>query len=224
MKVFEMLGLPGSGKSTLLPNIKKNLEEYGHDVYLIQDLELLWVKKRYSTISKILTFTSLRKKLFYFTNSIDKYKVEFLTEYAALYNHVSEHIQKNNPSNKEAKLVKHWFVELGGYYMLGKQLLSDDEILFFDEGFYQRIISIFTSKTTTVETKHVSGYIELAPAVDKVYLVDVTTEESLKRMIKRGMTTRLKEANEEELSMFYETSAELIDYCRGFKNIQIVNN
>jgi hypothetical protein len=213
MEIFEMFGLPGSGKTTKLASVKEKLIKGGQNVYTIRDLEILYVSNRYGFLSVMLPRAEWRQKLFYFTNSLEHHKVQFLISQFDLHYYVNKYLDKHQTSEKEANLLKEWFLELGGYIELAKKLLNEKDILLLDEGFYQRVISIFAFKQENPSTSDVMGYLSRIPAIRKVFFVDVNPDVCIDRFTKRGMSIRLKNAKEGEFKVFYQNAVNLIQLC-----------
>ena len=201
MKVFELVGVPGAGKSYILTSLKK---KYGVNdrVLLFNDLvtQFMLEKFIFLWLFKVLP-SQIQNKIFYKIYTYFKYNLKFQEIFKLQYSELINYIKDYNvnrpikPEHKE-KIIE-WFYKTGEYYILSEKIKSKG-IFIIDEGFVQRVSSLFVSELeVTINNNDIVHYLDLIPKMSKLIFIERSLEECLKSRIKNpGYRLRGLKVNE----------------------------
>ena len=149
MKFFGLVAVPGAGKSYILTSLKK---KYGVNdrVFLFNDLvtQFMLEKFIFLWLFKVLP-SQIQNKIFYKIYTYFKYNLKFQEIFKLQYSELINYIKDYNvnrpikPEHKE-KIIE-WFYKTGEYYILSEKIKSKG-IFIIDEGFVQRVSSLFVSE------------------------------------------------------------------------------
>jgi len=114
-----------------------------------------------------------------------------------------------NMSLSDRKIVISGFLETGSVWECINGRLSDDTVIFFDEGFVQKsFMFVDHSNESAVETNHLSAYLENIPLPELIVHITADLETCLKRIMTRpeGLIGRLKKADKQKVAKFLTIS------------------
>jgi len=176
MKIVELVGIPGSGKSYILPEFKKRYNT-NEKVFLYNDLISQFILEQLPALSflKILP-TKIQNKIFskiYFSQKYDIiFQDKFEKQYASLIKFIKNYNDKRPIKLEYKAAIFKWFLKTGEYYLLSENVKAKG-VLIIDEGFVQRVSSLFISELENKILKEdIVSYLKLIPKFSKLIYVE----------------------------------------------------
>ena len=116
--------------------------------------------------------------------------------------------------------INHWFLRAGEYYVIAKSIKSDN-VFINDEGFYQRISSLFISREDELINKNILyKYIADIPKIDKLIFIKRDIEKCTSARIE-NKGYRLRGLSENKLRSILQRNDYLMN--KAFKYILTTN-
>jgi len=212
---IDMLGLPGSGKSTIAGEIKKAYRSLGVKAndYLTLCCTAL---PGFRAALLIKMPTRIRNKglqiMFRSTDTIFKHCLLFISANRKLNEHVLCSLDRKD-NGEEAIMVVRWLYELFAQHNLIHSTIASDNYIIYDEGFLNRLITLYGYEDGVINKELIGEYIESIPRPDLVFYVDTEIENCIKRMKKRGYPKRLKGKSERDIEMILRNCRECAEYA-----------
>ena len=238
MRFVEFSGIPGSGKSSILPIVARHLRRSGRDVVdrdnLIHRANQFPFNSRcfqqlISAVPRVLRNRCTESLNNYFYLNYE-YQIKYMANHLSVLRHVIATIDDRPiPQMHKAMLVR-WCFKMAGSYQMARDCLGDDEVLLCDEGYVQKVNSLYISvEEESPEPAEVERYLDQVPC--EMVLVHVTAEpETCKRRIAaRGLPRRLKGRTDREIADYLHKSREVTDLAmkhmlRRGGQVVVVNN
>lgn len=214
---IEFIGLPGAGKSTIRTGLLNQLSRSSKEKYLSVDQALLHVAKEnidgiYRYPLQILPNHFSLMLLNKINNrSIMHYNAQ--NEYLALYGGSLQAYLASSAyqsmSEKDRSLVIGFFLEAASIKQCLSNHLSSDHTVIFDESLLQKSFMFVNHKENLTSSTDVINYLEYIPIADIAIVIDTDIEVCLQRIRERprGLTSRLKKLDENEISQFFAASS-----------------
>lgn len=228
----EFLGMPGAGKSEIYKKIEskqiftvaKKLDSLALNVDKTK-LSLKGTIK--NTILRALNHRYYKNQRSLFTNRVN-YLTSFFATHTELTNFIlNQLITRKIPSEHKEKVMKNMFRLFYTYEIFAKNSSSGD-ILVFDEGFLQKVITLFAYGEGDVSNNIIEKYLSLIPLPDMVVIVKADFETCCERIKYRdsGPPKRLLDLRDEEIKSFFKKCNKYIEYLSetlSEKKIRIVS-
>ncbi len=216
---IELLGLPGAGKSTLIRIFLKNYRLSGYAAW--DDESALFVSLRNSGFSflKILPRNLgviVVQLIFYHTKLKDSCLDAFIKKNTHLLKLILNVLHRSACSDKDKELTLNRFYNLFAKNEQIRTYFNKNEIVIYDEGFSQRIVSLFGYGFKNANEKDIIHYISKIPMPDQVFIIDTEIDKCLKRMENRGYPKRLRNKSENEILDTLSVCKKCIDYAANY--------
>lgn len=219
---IEFLGLPGSGKSSLQREAVRMLRLRGQRAYgLPEAVGACLGRQPTDKLLKGLTgaivqILSREGGMRVFSRSKDKFLAlsEFLAQNLTLGEILFASQRARSIPEDQERLVVKWMLDLFAAFQFVDDRLSDEEVLLLDEGFCNRVNTLFAygaSSGPDPSPQEIGAYIDHIPHPDLVLRVHTTSEASEARLERRGWTERLDRLSPPERRAVLERSRECID-------------
>ncbi len=209
MRNIELLGIPGCGKTTAYDSFRKNTKE----ILTMGDALLKGMKKRHPCLIIKILLKFLPNNLgvpfaraVFHRHELRSGSLErFISENGDIVRFFLDKI-KDVP---EREFIIHNFFLMVSYY----QFIKDSEIsgtVLFDEGFFQRTLSIFVSEKRYGKADEVARYLSLIPDGITCIRIDSPVDACLERVEKRGHK-RMGRLDRKEREEFMKNSKKTLD-------------
>lgn len=229
MNSIEIIGIPGSGKSTNYKKIVKQYRDKGLKVITIEEVICKYMSEKFKWL-KLLNFH--QKFLFIISDFLYKLRrfqyvslIELLTKNQEFMYKIFQINTKRTIYEKEKQYVMNLLFETLIIYNIANNVLDSDEYLLIDEGYVQKLITIFVSDTIDIDIDILEDIIFYFGKPYALVCLDVDIEESYSRLEKRNFTNRLKTKNKSEkmvcLQGMYNMYTNVIEICQK-NDIEIV--
>jgi len=200
VKWIELLGLPGAGK-TSLSNGQINWPGEGP----ARPLSLLEARYRasrkalgaggLSTLAALLPGRMKRRIcLGRYKNSNMPFDAchRFIARHTTLTRIIAQTVVDRQLSEGDREWVFSWFFRLFADYQLIEEALGAPEGVVIDEGFCNRVITLFGYGVGNVDQREIDAYIEAIPLPQIVCVIKADPKLCEERMAKRGYPQRLR--------------------------------
>lgn len=234
MEVIELTGPTGCGKTTLVPMVHRICGQFGLQVFTAEEAVLecirnsLWIGKVLYLVPKI-TAIDLAKKV-YGKIVKKKYIARFILHNDLFYNEVRRIQDLRKIPWNDREIIIEWFLSLGGRYQFFGEKLREEETVIFDEGFVQKVASLFVSETEDVSSELIIKYLDMCPKGNLIIKINTDLTVCSKRLKSRGLTPRVADKSHEELHRFISNSEKTVNiatqylYQKGAEIIEINNS
>jgi hypothetical protein len=238
LKLIEFTGLPGSGKSTIVSIVKKWLIERGFKVadeysvlrncqrILFGDLQfetiLPWIlsKLNQKTLDRTIKYLGLKKA----------YELRYIKQNLELYKFISAQTQARPLPIDHKNFTLNIFFDLAARYQIAFELLDNESILIFDEGFFHKVVNFFVSvEEDNINFIGVKKYLEKIPRIYTLIKIEANEDMCNERLHKRELPFRLKDKTDDEIFKYLVKAKSVIDYGVNYldkrdANIISINN
>lgn len=231
----EFIGLPGSGKTTIRRHIVKEMEEVYSNKQILTLEEAFYIvsKKRIDRMFRVL-LRFLSKK---YGIRLSRYLVNrsamqfeylniFLSKYGAAFESFLSSPVYKYMHLSEKKHVISSFMETGSMIECLESNLTDDKIVFFDEGIVQKSFMLISKELNQINHfDKIEEYMFNIPIPDFIICLNVNLDTCYDRMINRtsGLTNRLNDDNEEVILNFLRLAEENINNIVNWLSIEYEN-
>lgn len=246
MITVEFIGIPGAGKSTLRKNVLNQLKGAGADLFGSEEIlfkELIaqkWSEDRITqSILKLLPEKIILKKVnhFFATSKLSLSAMcSFFVQYSELFSFVLNSDQFNSLQFNERKMALAFFLSSAAVYQMCNDSVDKETVVVFDEGFYQRTISMFLSPNikNQISYEQIRAYINSVPLTDVLIWVKADKKVCIQRMSsrKKGFPRRVKNKDEiinylkdaesvfEHLAKSYDEKKQVLIELEGTKDLK----
>lgn len=197
---IEFIGLPGSGKSTLHREAVRRLALRRQKALGLPEAVAASLRRDASDklvgglVGRALLATQGEMAMRLFARSQDKFLglAGFLADNPGLGEIVMASQTMRDIAFEHKRLVLKWMLDLFAAFHFVRERLSGEELLLLDEGFCNRVNTLFAyGPNTAIAESEVAAYIDQIPQPDLIFAIDTTTELCEARLDRRGWTERL---------------------------------
>jgi len=213
----EFIGVPGSGKTTIRRKLIEGLKKVDKEKYLsveevILDISRNEIDKVYRIILNLLPRSlALRFSNTLLNRTLFQYNAQnrFLAEWGKLLESFLGSSALDNMPLNDREIVISSLMEVGSLYeCINHGCLSDETVVFFEEGFIQKSL-MFVSASANRESEKISlsTYLDNTPLPDLVIYVSADLASCYERMLSRpgGLTKRLQRVDKDGILNFLES-------------------
>jgi len=227
LKVVELVGVPGSGK-TYISGLLKNEFNY-HQIKVFDRDNPYYINFKANDISKNkypFFFSKNYRAYRLFAKSIDhifqirnKYYNKFERQNRNLILFVDEIIRNEIKLPNHRRLVEKWFANISAIYQMAKCSKNQNFIVLFDEGFIQKVISLFAShETSQINYEQIKTYLNLVPLPDALFSIHAPISLCKDRMFTRSLPRRLNGQSEENIVKYLDTTEKIFNFVIKYLN------
>ena len=214
---IEFVGVPGSGKTTVYRRFLDLLKRQNERAYTLDEAAYHALRHAISNVSlkmliNVLPYRLGSRFISRFPRTPDdifyvKFH-KFLLQHQELSTIVHRYQIKSSENTQDlGLLVFLWLFELFSRYQLVTDELHDDSFVLVDEGFSQRVMTLFAydcqGNVQSIK-KNIEAYIDSIPLPDRVVLLDTSPEVVEERMRKRGYPLRMRMMTDSERTALLE--------------------
>lgn len=219
---LEFLGMPGSGKTTVYRALYSKLHHAGRTPVYTLD-EAVYQGMKYSRQTRYLRWAARMFPYHIGYRLIGRFpKTKDDVLYIAFRTFVRQHPELAGIIQQYQRECVHetqdlgllaflWMFELCAKYQFAVDELREDAMLLLDEGFSQRVISLFAYQDQGELEAKIACYLESIPLPDSVIVLINTSESVNVRMQNRGYPFRVQTMAAEEIIAFLERTQRCID-------------
>jgi thymidylate kinase len=201
---IEFIGVPGSGKTTLASNLVEELSGRGIDAATLSDIPSRlqpedYRDRRISALLRLLP-GSVRRKLAepLYVRSADRFLGlrDFATEHPDLLGVVWRAVERRKKDELHPELVVGWFLDMIARFQVAKGWLTQGTTIVADEGFTNRVITLFGYGFGAEDRFDLRDYLAAIPRPDLVFHLDVQIEIAEERLRRAGRPASKRLAGE----------------------------
>ena len=225
MKGIEFSGIPGSGKSTILPVVAEYLRNQGCDV--VDQHNLIQRSKRFPFNARwfrglMAMFPARMRRVFtrvlnnyYYLNY--EYQLKYIAEDVSLLRYLKSFVQVRPIPEAHKNMLFRWFIKMAGSYRMARDVLEEDSVYLLDEGFVQKVISMYVSvEEDAPNTAELERYLDEIP--DDLTVINITADQDTckRRILERRLPKRLEGRQDHEVEAYLSKSKMTIDFAAGY--------
>ena len=213
----EFIGLPGVGKSTLRRDLLDHLHRIDKKRYLSTEEAFLQVSRLHidniyrRPLNYLPHHMALRVSNKLMNRSLMQFEAQnrFLADKGkALEAYFASNAYSKMSLIDRANVIGS-FLEMGSLWQSIDGQLTEEAVVFFEEGFVQKsFMFVDQSNGSLIEKEKLCSYLENIPVPDVVIYVTANIETCQRRMMDRpdGLTQRLKSADKNKITGFLSTA------------------
>jgi len=236
--VVELIGIPGSGK-TYISGLLKNEFNY-HQIKVFDRDNPYYINFKANDISRnkypfffsknYQAYQLIAKGVDHIFQIRSKYYDKFGKQNKNLILFVDEIIKNEIRLLNHRRLVEKWFANVAAIYQMAICSKNQNFIVLFDEGFIQKVISLFASyETSQINYEQIKTYLDLIPLPDVLFSIHAPISICKDRIFTRGLPRRLTGQSEKNIVKYLETTEKMFNYViqylreMGIKIIHVNN-
>ena len=212
MRWIELAGIPGSGKTTLYKQLAERLRPEGA-LFTVDDLyarlapapESLrqTVKNKLKPLSQ--DEVDRKAKTRYLQHNLES---KLLLDYQMAHInqlHFLIHAVYQQPAEDREKIMR-WILRVFTYHQTAQSTFTESESFLIDEGFVQRLITLYVTPANTPAPEQIENYSEQLPKISTLFILETDLETAFQRITRRGLPLRLKDQPEESVREFLQNA------------------
>lgn len=209
----EFIGVPGSGKSTVRKKLIERFKSIDKKQYLsIEEAFLEVSKEQLETVYRVILNILPKKIALNVSNKLLNRNLmqfdaqnRFLAKWGKSFEAFLASVEFGKMVTNERKLVISAFIEVGSLFECINGKLSEESIVFFEEGFVQKsFMFISPSNNEHTDKSNLYKYLDNIPLPDLVVYINTDLESCYARMLARpeGLTRRLNKVEKSGILNF----------------------
>ncbi len=232
--IVEFLGNSGAGKSTLVPALIRLWRDAGLTAMSVT--EAIHHYMRRTALGRVVCRLAPRAwqgpilwRMFAHTTA-RWHTVAFVVEHIGLAGYVLMSQLRRHIPWRHRRLILRLFFKMAGQHHFLRSHLRPGEVVVFDEGFVHRAVHLFVSPSEQPDPEQVAAYLALLPRPDLVILIQAPLEVCLTRIYARGLQSRLRGLDEEDVARFVAHAGRVVDMTAhrladgGWNLVTVENN
>ena len=225
MRRIEFSGIPGSGKSTIVPVVARYLKRNGRDVVdrnnLIHRSNYFPFNSRYFQFLMKVFPPKQRERCNWCLNNFFhvnyEYQLQFMADHLPLLQYLVGFVNARPIPEDHKRMLVRWFVKMAGCYQMARECLGDDDVFLFDEGYVQKVVSLYISvEEETPAPAEIERYLDQIPGGLTLINVQADQEKCKRRILDRNLPKRLKGREQHEIETYLSRSRVAIDFAASY--------
>ena len=146
-----------------------------------------------------------------------EYQLKYMADHLPLLQYLVGFVHARPIPEDHKRMLVRWFVKMAGTYQLARDCLGEDDVFLFDEGYVQKVVSLYISvEEDTPAPAEMELYLNQIPGDLTLIKVHADEEVCKRRILERNLPKRLKGRQQHEIEEYLSKSKTAIDFAASY--------